>query len=297
MLKFIKSWMLPIAMLTGALTYQWMGRLSFLTPYLIFAMLLVTFSKISWKDIRFQPAHLWLLLIQLLGSIVVYLLIRPFNEVLAQGALVCLLAPTATAAAVITGLLGGNVGFLTAYLLFCNMAVAIAAPVYFSLIGVHDEVSFFESVCAICRQVFPILIFPLFIAAALRKWIPKAHQVLARIPQLTFYLWAIALTIVTGITVQFVLNNDNPDYWTEIGLAVIAFIFCCMQFFAGRRIGRRYGDPISSGQGLGQKNTILAIWMAQTFLHPLVSIAPAAYILWQNIINSYQIWHKNRKKS
>jgi BASS family bile acid:Na+ symporter len=46
--------------------------------------------------------------------------------------------------------------------------------------------------------------------------------------------------------------------------------------------------------GLGKKNTILAMWMAQNFLHPIVSIAPAAYILWQNIINSYQLWKKSR---
>jgi BASS family bile acid:Na+ symporter len=295
MKKIIKDWMLPIAMIIGALNYQWIGRLSFLTPYLIFTMLLITFSKNSLKDIRFHPAHIWLLLIQLIGSAIVYLLIRPFNEVLAQGALLCLLAPTATAAAIITGMLGGNVGFLTAYLLFCNIAIAVVAPVYFSIIGVHEELLFWESVWNICRQVFPLLISPLFIAIALRKWVPKVHRALIRIPQLTFYLWAIALTIATGITVQIVLKNENTNYSTEIGLAVIALILCCLQFIVGRRIGQRYGDPVSSGQGLGQKNTILAIWMAQIFLHPLVSIAPAGYILYQNIINSYQLWKKNRR--
>ena len=282
-------------MIIGALNYQWIGQLSFLTPYLIFTMLLLTFCKISWKDIRFHPAHIWLLLIQLTGSIVVYRLIRPYNEILAQGAMLCLLTPTATAAAVITGMLGGNVGFLTAYLLFCNIVIAIASPVYFSFIGVNETFSFGESVWYICRQVFPLLVFPLFIAVALRKWVPKVHQVLVRIPKLTFYIWVFALTIVTGITVQFVLNNENPDYSTEIGLAVIASILCCLQFFVGRRIGRRYNDPVSSGQGLGQKNTILAIWMAQMFLHPLVTVAPATYILVQNIINSYQLWKKNRR--
>ena len=292
-MKRIKDWMLPIAMIIGALTYQWIGRLSFLTPYLIFTMLLVTFCKISWKEIRFHVAHIWLLAIQLTGSMVVYILIRPYNEVLAQGALLCLLTPTATAAAVITGMLGGNVGFLTAYLLLCNIVIAIAAPVYFSFIGFHEALSFGESVWYICRQVFPLLVFPLFLAVALRKWVPKVHQVLLRIPKLTFYIWVIALTIVTGVTVQFVLHNENPDYSTEIGLAVIASILCCLQFFVGRRIGRRYNDPISSGQGLGQKNTILAIWMAQMFLHPLVTVAPATYILVQNIINSYQLWKKN----
>jgi len=287
--------MLPIAMITGALTHRWIGQLSFLTPYLIFTMLLLTFCKISWKDIRFHPAHIWLLFIQLAGSTVVYFLIRPYNEILAQGALLCLLTPTATAAAVITGMLGGNVGFLTAYLLFCNVVIAIAAPVYFSFIGVNETLSFWESVWYICRQVLPLLIFPLFVAAALRKWVPKVHQVLVRIPKLTFYVWVIALTIVTGMTVKFVLNNENPDYSTEIGLAVVALILCCLQFIVGRRIGRRYNDPVSSGQGLGQKNTILAIWMAQMFLHPLVTVAPATYVLVQNIINSYQLWKKNRK--
>lgn len=296
MLKLIKDWMLPIAMITGALTYPWITKLSFLSPYLIFAMLLLTFCRISLKDIRFHPAHLWLLMIQLIGSVVIYAVIHPFDESLAQGAMLCLLTPTATAAVVITGMLGGNLGFLTAYSLFCNLSIAIAAPVYFSLIGVHEEFTFLASVWYICRRIFPLLILPLIIASMLRNFAPKVHRALIRIPNLTFYLWAFALTIAMGITVQFVVNNENPDYSTEIGLAIIALVLCCLQFIVGRRIGRRYGDPVSSGQGLGQKNTILAIWMAQSFLNPLVSVAPAAYILWQNIINSYQLWKQNHTK-
>jgi BASS family bile acid:Na+ symporter len=34
--------------------------------------------------------------------------------------------------------------------------------------------------------------------------------------------------------------------------------------------------------------------MAQTYLNPLTALAPAGYILWQNIINSYQLWKKNK---
>jgi BASS family bile acid:Na+ symporter len=121
--------------------------------------------------------------------------------------------------------------------------------------------------------------------------------VLLGIPKLTFYLWTVALIIVTGITVHDMLNRGTSDLRTAIGLAAVSLVICCLQFLTGRRIGRRYGDPVSSGQGLGQKNTILALWMAQTYLHPLVSIAPATYILWQNMINSYQLWVKNRKNT
>ncbi|MDR1406796.1 MAG: transporter [Tannerella sp.] len=295
MLKFIREQALPAAMITGALTHAWVSRLSFLTPYLIFTMLLITFCKISWKDIRFHPAHLRLLLIQLAGSIGIYLLIHPFDEAVAQGALLCVLAPTATAAAVITGMLGGNVGFLTAYILFCNIAVAAAAPLYFSFIGVHEELPFLLSVWHICRQIFPLLILPLFVAAALRRYVPAVHRTLLSIPRLTFYLWTAALVIVTGITVDFMLDQARTNLKTALALAAVSLLLCCAQFLLGRRIGRRYGDPVSSGQGLGQKNTILALWMAQTYLNPLISLAPAAYIIWQNIINAGQLWHKNKK--
>ncbi|MDR1524018.1 MAG: transporter [Tannerella sp.] len=296
MLKFIKDWILPIAMITGALTHNWVSRLSFLTPHLLFVMLLLTFCKISFRDIRFHPAHLWLLLIQLAASIGLYYALLPFDGIIAQGAMLCVLTPTATAAAVITGMLGGNVGFLTAYVLFCNIAVAIAVPVYFPLTGTHGELSFIQSAWLICRKVFPILILPLFTAIALRYGAPKVHKALLNIPKLAFYLWVAALTVVTGTTVNFMINHDSTAYKTETGLLAVSFILCCLQFIAGRRIGKHYGDPVSSGQGLGQKNTILAIWMAQTYLHPLTAIAPAGYILWQNIINSWQLWKKRKKE-
>jgi BASS family bile acid:Na+ symporter len=292
---FFKNLTLPLAMITGALTHQWISRLYFLTPYLIFVMLVLTFSKITLKDIRFHRAHLWLLLIQLAGSIGTYYILRPFNETVAQGAMLCIIAPTATAAAVITGMLNGNVGFLTAYLLFCNIAVAIAAPVYFTLTGINDDMSFLISVWHICQKIIPLLILPLFIALIIQKRFPKAHRKLLKIPKLTFYLWTFALTVVTGITVNFLIEQESADYKNEIWLIIVSLIICCLQFIVGRRIGKANGDPVSSGQGLGQKNTILAIWMAQTYLHPLVAVAPAGYILWQNIINSYQLYVKSKK--
>jgi BASS family bile acid:Na+ symporter len=294
--KFIKDRILPIAMITGALTYKWVSHLSFLTTYLIFAMLLLTFCKIRLSEIKFHIAHLWLLLIQLAGSICIYWLLQPYNPIVAQGAMLCLLTPTATAAAVITGMLGGNVGFLTAYTLFCNIAVAIAAPVYFTFTGTHAEMPFIQSVWLIFQKVFPLLILPLFISFIVQKWFPKVQKVLLSVPKMSFYLWVVALTVVTGITVDFMLHHNHTNDNAEIWLFIISFIICCLQFFTGRKIGRHYGDAISSGQGLGQKNTILAIWMAQTYLHPLTALAPAGYILWQNIINSYQLYLKEKKK-
>ena len=70
----------------------------------------------------------------------------------------------------------------------------------------------------------------------------------------------------------------------------------CIQFIIGKRIGSAYRDTIAAGQGLAQKNTVLSIWMAMTFLNPQAAIGPGACLLWQNVFNSWQIWDYQRKK-
>lgn len=296
MLQTIKNWTLPIAMIIGIIAYPWVSRLIILAPYIIFIMLFITFCKLSPRDIHIRPAHIWLLLIQLAGCLLVYGIVSLYHPVVAQGAFICVLVPTAISAAVITGMLGGNVAFLTSYLLLCNIGVAIAAPILFPLIGPHTEMSFIEAFFYMCKKIGPILLLPLLLAWIAQYYIPKVTRAIAEFPSLSFYLWAIALTIVTGNTVKFLIEQENPNYKVEISLAIVALLICVGQFLLGRRIGKYYGDPVSCGQGLGQKNTILAIWMAQTYLNPISSVAPAAYVLWQNIINSYQLWLKNRRE-
>lgn len=295
MLKFIKDYTLPLAMFTGVLTYPWVSRLSVITPYLIFIMLMLTFCKLSPKEIRIRPAHLWLLLIQVAGGLAVYWLLSLYHPVVAQGAFICMIVPTATSSAVIVGILGGNVAFLTSYLFLCNIVVAFAAPALMTLINPSGEMGFTASFFYICRQVGPLFLLPLLTAWGMRYATPKVHKRLLGIHGLSLYLWAIALTIVTGSTVKFLVEQDDPDYVVETTLAITSLVICIAQFLLGRYIGKKNGDPVSAGQGLGQKNTVLAIWMAQAFLNPISSVAPAGYVLWQNIINSYQLWLNARK--
>jgi BASS family bile acid:Na+ symporter len=109
---------------------------------------------------------------------------------------------------------------------------------------------------------------------------------------LTFWLWACTLTIVIGNTVNFILSPEHPDYSVEILLALGALAVCVSQFLLGKILGGAWHDRISGGQALGQKNTVLAIWLALMYAHPLSSLAPAAYAIWQNLFNSWQLWRK-----
>ena len=65
----------------------------------------------------------------------------------------------------------------------------------------------------------------------------------------------------------------------------------------GRKVGAHFRDKVTGGQSLGQKNTVLAIWLALTYLDPIASIAPAAYVAWHNIVNSYQIIHFHKQQN
>lgn len=295
MLNRIKSYMMPIAMITGILLHKYMSGLTFITPYLIAIMLLITYCNVSLKDIRFSRLHLWLILIQVFGSIAVYLLLLPVNHILAQAAMICVLTPTATSAPVITGMLGGNVASLTAYSLISNMTVVFVAPLLFAFTGEVDSSSFVDSLWVVFQRVFALLFLPFFGALLLRKYLPRVHYEVQKSKSFSFYLWSVALVIITGKTVQFIIDQENPAYIVEVSIAIVALVICVSQFLLGRRLGRMYNDTIAGGQGLGQKNTILAIWMAQTYLNPISSIGPGAYVLWQNLVNSYQVW-RNRKQ-
>ena len=82
----------------------------------------------------------------------------------------------------------------------------------------------------------------------------------------------------------------------EIELALVALVLCIAQFRAGHYLGRYTGDVVATTQSVGQKNTIFAIWLSLNFLNPIASIAPTAYIVWQNLVNSYQIYRQGKRE-
>ena len=288
---------MPIGMVLGIALFPWVSKLSFITPYLIFIMLLFTFVNISWHEIRFTKMHFILGFIQIVSSVSVFFILKPVNIILAQGAMVCCLTPTATSAPVITGKLKGNVASLMAFSLLSNLIVVIMAPIMFSYTGRNQDLTFFQSMLNITQRIAFLLIVPFLLAFLLRKTAPKPTAFLQKHSGISFYIWIVALIIVVGRTVQFVVDHGREHLWTEISIALIALVICGMQFYFGRKIGRKYNDTIAGGQGLGQKNTVLAIWMSQTYLNPIASLGPGAYVIWQNIVNSYQVWRIEAKAS
>lgn len=295
MQRYIEKYLLPIAMAVGISFHSSISILAPATPYLLAVMLFFTYARISWRDIRMTQFHYMLLAIQYIGSALVYAIVRPFNEILAQAAMICILAPTATSAPVVSGILGGSVSATAAYSIMSNLSVAFIAPVYLSIIGhTGQSVPFLTAFGYIFLKVMPTLILPFLLALALERISPAVHKKIRSAQIVSFYVWAVALTIVIANVTNFVITEFDGNFRLEILIAVVAAIICLLQFFLGRKIGNRHHMTIAGGQGMGQKNTILAIWLTQTYLNPIASLGPGMYVIWQNVVNSWQIWKKKR---
>ena len=313
-LRFLRNWTLPVAMLTGAAMYfayvsiPWLdgthqaahAALSVIQPALIFTMLLLTFCRIRPQDLRLRRWQFWGLLLQL-GLFVLCamaILTLPAGShygTIIEGGMLCLICPTATAAAVVTGKLGGNPATLTTYTILINLCAAIAVPLLVPMLHPGAGHSFLQDFALILTKVFPLLFCPFLLAMALRRWTPRLVQRLTTIPDLAFYLWAVALALAIAVTVRSLVHTTCPPS-ALLGIALASLLACIIQFAFGRWIGRLHDDRISAAQSLGQKNTVFAIWMGYTFLDPVTSIAGGFYSIWHNVYNSYQLYKSAKRK-
>ena len=313
--NFLRTWSLPIAMAGGVIMYLLYTNiplfdgthgfvssvLAVVQPGLIFAMLFVTFCKVNIKELKPSKWHLWLLAFQLLSFIAISLSIAIVPDmpetlrVLLEAAMMCLMCPTATAAAVITARLGGNSASLISYTMQINIAVALVAPLFLALSHPVEGMSLASSFMLIMGKVFPLLLLPLLCSEIVRRLLPRLHAVLVtKGRNLPFYLWLVALSLAIAMTSRAIAHS-SLSIWVMAGIAAVSLVCCIVQFAFGRFIGRRNGEVIAGGQSLGQKNTVFAIWFACTFLTPVTAIAGGFYSLWHNLVNTWQLYKYNHR--
>lgn len=286
-----RPYVLPVAIVLGLLLHRYCAGLSFLVPYIIFTILQLTFCAVDLRRLRMARLDWWLMLFQLVVSIGGYLLVKLIsgNDTVAEGVLIGVLCPVASSVAVVACMLGANRETVTTYTIVGNLMVALVAPIVFTAIGEHPEMGLLQGFLLMLGKIASTLALPFFIALALQLWLPKANAFVGRYNYLGFYLWAVALLLTLGTTIDFIFLHGNGNWSTIAWLGVLSLLFCIVQFATGRRLGRHYGDTVGGGQLLGQKNTGFGIWMAVTFLSPLSSVFLAFYSVFQNLFNAWQL--------
>lgn len=306
-LRFLKEWTLIISILAGIAgyfiyvsipaldsTHEIVNKaIGVIQPVLIFTMLFLTFCRINVRDLRLCPWHGWILLIQsvLFAGIGCILIAMPHSglRIVLEGAMLCLICPTATAGAVITRKLGGDVNRITTYTVLINLMTAVLIPAMVPFVHPNPEMNVFTSAMLIMGKVFPLLLLPLAAAVVMKRLFPALTARISRHQDLSFYLWAVALALAIAVTVRSIMHA-RIDLATELGLVAVSFVCCVLQFWLGRKIGARYGDRITAGQSFGQKNTVLVIWMGYTFFTPVTAMVGGFYSIWHNVINSWQLY-------
>lgn len=297
--QLIKPLMLPLAMAGGIVLHDYLGHLQPVVPWLIFTMLVITFCKVNPRQLVPHRLTLILLLCQVGVAMGVYWAVFPFSPDLAAGMMICAFAPTASAAPAVVGLLGGSIPVLVTFSLVSNLTVAVLAPLILTMNNYMADgaaaasPAFFEVFLPILAKILPLILGPLIVALLLRRVAPSAHRALATMQGLSFYLWCVAIFITVGLAVSFIISEPADKIPEMVSLALGAAAVCVVLFALGRWLGHRHGQPVAAAQGLAQKNTILVLWMALSFMHPVTSVAPAAYVAWQNIVNSWQLWRRN----
>lgn len=312
-IRFAKNWMLPIAIVAGIILYFIYAALplspetkilakqtvGIVQPVLIFIMLFLTYCKVHVEELRPCRWQLWLVLIQGLGFVVPAVLLYAFPRipahVLVEGAMLCIICPTATAAAVVTQKLGGSAARITLYTIWSNLLTALLVPLMVPLVHPNPDLSFGASFLLILSKVFPLLLGPFISALALRYVWRKLHDLLGAHYGISFYIWAVSLMLAISVTTKSVVHS-TVSLGYQIGLAGVSLAACLLQFYIGKRIGRRQGDAISAGQALGQKNTVLGIWMGYTFFTPVVAVATGFYSVWHNLVNAWQLYQRRKEE-
>ena len=280
----LRTMKLLAAMALG-LAFPGAHAFQYLIPYAIMAMLWLAFLDI--RPVGFRRQHAYLLAANWGIGLAAWAALLPFSRQLACAALLIGLTPTATASAVVTGMLGGSVEFAAASVLLTNATAGLLFPLALPfLLGSH----FTMETGPFLKQTVCVVLGPLIVAQALRLGAPAWTRSILRFRRFSFYLWLGVLFLVTSNAGHFLRAqwHAGGSMGQIAQLALLALVLCAVNFALGWKLGGAAFFRETS-QSLGQKNTILTIWIALTYVNPMVALGPTFYVLCHNTYNAWQL--------
>jgi BASS family bile acid:Na+ symporter len=280
-----KGLSLFFTMLVGAIVPQ-AHVLSFLIQYLLMVMLFFAFLDIEFKPQMLRKSVLWVLFANVTVAFVVYGLLLPFNLTLALAGFMTAIAPTAIAAPVIISLIEREVEYVVASVILTNIATALVVPVALpSLLGAEIQISVWE----VLRPVLTVMFVPLLLSQLVKLLPARALTFIRKGKSSMFFIWLANLFIISANASDFLRNGDSGSISILAFIALISLVVCIVNFGVGALLGGRSHWQESS-QSLGQKNLSFVIWVALTFINPLVAMGPMFYIVYHHIYNSWSIY-------
>ena len=257
------------------------------------AMLFMVYLQLDLRELKPRFAHWVILAANLAVGIVGYLVFRLFGDrELAWAAFFIGITPTATAAPVIMNFLNGRVGFVVSGLVITNIGISLALLPLIPAVTGNMSWSFALDVF---QNLVVIMALPCVAALALRKFRPEATAWPKKFKMLSLSIWSLLLFIISAGASQFLRSNSQVSPFVVVEIAGIAALICAVNFSLGYWIVPR--DLRREGsQTLGQKNTMLTLYLAMTFASPLAALGPTFYVICHNTWNACQLFMYDRKQ-
>jgi BASS family bile acid:Na+ symporter len=202
------------------------------------------------------------------------------------------IAPTAIAAPVIMSFLQGEIEYVIAAVLLTNISSAVIIPLALPLLlGADVQVSVWE----VLEPVLIVMLVPLVLARGVSYLSHKTQQLIRKGKSFSFLIWLANLSIVSANASYFLRNESSSSLVTLTAMALISLALCIINFGVGALLGGRRNWQEAS-QSLGQKNLSFVIWIALTFVNPLVAMGPTFYILYHHLYNSWSIYQFEKRR-
>ena len=296
-LKEHKSLILPVAMLIGIIGFDWFHNLMNVVVFTVSIMFFIAYCSLDFRRLRLTKVNITLLVLHVVLIVLSYLLAKlVLSDIVAKGVLLCVLCPTAASSSAIVILLGGNKEISITHIILDSIMISMLAPLVLSYVEPQNDFSYLLSVITILKKVGPLLIAPFIVAVLFKRLKPKWTLKIAEYNWTSLIFWSVSLIIIFANTTHTIVNSFKENAHDIIIMFVVSLIVCLLQFIIGKVIGRKLHQSVAVTQGLAQKNTSLGVWMAHTYLsNPFSVIFSSAYSLWQNLINSWQVYRHDKK--
>jgi len=268
--------------------YGWLIRVG-----LVF-MLFTVYLQIEPSRRMFHWNQILSILFGIVFAVVGWIALKDRDPSLARVFFFTAITPTATAAPVIIGLIGGNIAYAVTTFMLSSLLVSLTLPFLIPIV-IGRTVS--GVVQDVLMRLAVVMLIPLVTAVAIRLIHNRGGKELGRrLGPATFYVWIGLVVLITAQARAF-LDQQGRIPWHMLGLiAAISLGICITNFVVGYLLGRpKFG--LECSQALGQKNISFTVYLALTYADPLVALGPTTYVLWHNLWNAVQLYrHDSRKK-
>ncbi len=280
---FVVGYMMP-ELYVYKWTFKW-----FLMLMLFMTFLGIRFSRVlvhrnHW---RIQAANLPICLLSWGAALWIF---GPGE--MAEAAFFIGIMPTAIAAPVIMGILGGSVEFVLTSLLITNGVICAIMPLILPTVIGHGGLEIYLDVAL---NVVLVMLAPLGLAWLVRRIWPQSFQWSKKLKNANIVTLSLVLILKASNASHEISSRSNVSVPVLETMALMSLLICALNFTVGHFIARGQYAP-ESGQALGQKNTNITIYLALTYASPIAVLGPTFYVLWHNLWNAFQLYRAAEKK-